>query len=165
MKDILKWAFPYVLYPLVIIGIFVVIGDMLFMLVSAASSRLGIIRRLTGVVFPWVVLVFLFTMDTTALDSVRPWIGSLSWIHQLILGAVVGIVIMELGKLLMRSGGDGAAALYAVFVSGFGAFIVWMAMQGFLQSVHFALLGLVTAGALHVIFRGPPEVERNRSKS
>ena len=104
-------------------------------------------------------------MDPKAVEFFRPWIGGLSWLHQLILGAVVGIVIMELGKLLMSSGGDGAAALYSLFVSGFGAFIVWMAMQGFLQSVRFALLGLVTAGALHVIFRGLPEVERTRPEA
>ena len=165
MKDLFRWAFSYVLYPLVIIGIFYVIGDMLYMLVSAASNRLGVIRRLTGAVFPWVVLIFMFTMDPNAVEPAREAIKSLDWVIQFIIGAVAALLIMELGKHLMGAGGDGSAALYAMFVSGFGAFLVWMAMQGFLASLHYALLGLVTAGALHVIFRGLPEVERKRKAS
>ena len=55
VRGILNWAFPYVLYPLVVIGVFVVIGDMLRMLVAAASDKLGKIRRVTGAVLPWVI--------------------------------------------------------------------------------------------------------------
>jgi len=158
LRSILDWAFHYVLYPLVLVGIFVAIGDMLRMVLSAASDRLGKIRRLTGAVLPWVILVFLFILGSGTTDSARPWIETLSWWHQLVIGAVVGLCVMEIGKLLMRSGGNGTAALYALVVSSLGAFLVWMIMEGILQSVHFALLGLVTAAALHVIFRGPPEV-------
>ncbi len=163
LRGILNWAFPYLLYPLVVVGIFVVIGDMLRMLVSAASDRLGKIRRVTGAVLPWVILVFLFTVDPNAVDSLRPWIGKLNWLGQLLIGAVVGALMMEFGKLLMKSEGDGPASFYALVLSGFGAFLVLLIMGRILQSLNFALMGLVVAGAVHVIFRGPPEVDRTKS--
>jgi hypothetical protein len=163
VRGILNWAFPYVLYPLVVIGVFVVIGDMLRMLVAAASDRLGKIRRVTGAILPWVILVFLFTVDPTVVDSLRPLIAKLNWLAQLIIGAIIGVLMMEFGKLLMKAEGDGPASLYALVMSGFGAFLVLLIMKGILQSVNFALMGLVVAGAIHVIFRGPPEVDRTKS--
>jgi hypothetical protein len=158
LSEILNWAFRYVLYPVVLVGIFLVILDMLYMVVSSARNRMGKIRRLTGAILPWAVLVFLSRLEFTGVESIRPWINTLHWAIQLIAGMIVGILVMEFGKALMKSGGDAAASTYALFLSCFGAFLVWMAMQGFIQSVHFALLGLVISGALHVIFRGPPEV-------
>lgn len=170
MSEILNWAFRHVLYPVALIGIFLVILHMLYMIVTATRKRLGRIRRVTGALLPWAVLVFLSKLDFSDVETIRPWIESVNWPIQLLIGAVAGILVMEFGKMLMSAGGDAAASCYALFLSSFGAFLIWMAMQGLIRSVHFALLGLVTAGALHVIFRGPPEaleeaLEENEAKA
>ncbi len=163
LRGILNWIFPHLLYPLILIGIFLVIADMLWMLVSASSSRLGKIRRITGALLPWVVLVFVFTVDPTVFDPLKDLIGQVDWLGQLVIGAVSSVLVLEIGKLLMKTEGDGPAALFAVVLSGFGAFIVLVIMKGILESVNFALMGLVVAGAIHVIFRGLPEVDRTKT--
>jgi hypothetical protein len=158
LSEILNWSFRHVLYPIVLVGIFLVLIDMLYMVVSSARKKMGKVRRLTGAVLPWAVLVFLSRLEFAGVEALRSWVAALSWSSQLILGGIFGLFIMEFGKVLMKSRGDAAASTYALFLSCFGAFLLWMIMQGLIQSVHFALLGLVVAGALHVIFRGPPEV-------
>lgn len=48
-------------------------------------------------------------------------------------------------------------ALYTLYLSSVGSFILYALISGAMTSINTFLLGLVVTGGLHIIFRGLPE--------
>ena len=156
ISDVLRWTFTYVFYPAIVVGVFAYI---LYLLASLVRDGDGteVIRRFVAALLPLVVLVFIVVSDegpesiSGILETTRP-------LFRFFVGAAVGTALMEAGKLLLKKDIEVGPALYAFFLSSVGVFLLYSIMIRKLQSMHMILLGLVVAGGLHIIFRGPPEI-------
>jgi hypothetical protein len=153
-------TFTTVFYPMVVFGVFAALGLLLLVITFNGKGAIAFVRRATGALLPFVVLVFLVTTDRRSVDAIAPVLLAAGGLGRFILGAFIGVALMELGKHLLRFDHDGAASLYALFVGIVAAFLVWAMMGGLLEALHPLLAGLVIAGGLHIVFRGPPRLSR-----
>ena len=114
IRQILTWIFTYIFYPLVVVGVFMYIIIMLRIIVKAANDKIGAIRRATGAFLPLVLLVFLLATNENTIEFIEGPLDELVWSFRFLIGAVLGILLMEAGKRLLEADNDGAAALYAL---------------------------------------------------
>ncbi len=156
IRHLVSWIFTYLLYPLAILGIFAYITIVLTKVINAAKSKLGAIRRATGAFLPFILLIFLFATNTNTLSFIDNFIGSLKLSYRFLIGVIIGVLLMEVGKFLLESDEDGAAALYNLFLSSLGTLLLWVIIGGFLESLNWVLMGLVLAAGLHVVYCGLP---------
>lgn len=154
--NILRWIFTYLFYPLVIIITFLLTAGLALVTVSIADETSGKIRRATGALLPIILLVFFVAMGQGSLGALEGFLTALDPTLRAILGAATGIILMELGKWLLKSNRDGAASLYALFLSTIVSFLIWALIGGILPVLNNWLLGLVLGSGIHIIFRGPP---------
>lgn len=156
IRDILRSLFVYVMYPAVVIGLFIYLISLLFFLVRCAKTTSGAIRRAVGALLPIVILVFLISSNLHDSGHLAEWLERLSNLHRFVLGAVAAFVMMETGKQLGRTDANSAVAAYAFFVSGLLAVLLWVLMGGLLDKLNWTLFAFILVGGLHVMFRGLP---------
>jgi hypothetical protein len=155
--------FLYVLYPATVLAVFLGLIVMLILAIWGGNWSRGTYRRATGALLPLVVLVILVATDSAAIQSWAARVSGIRPLIQLLIGAIVGLALMELGRQLRRSGSVGANAVFAMFVSALLAFLLWSVMGGVLAHLHLLLLGFLVACGLHLIFRGLSEdASKNR---
>lgn len=150
---VLRWIFGHIVYPVLVLGVFAFISKVIadFVLAVAGERR---IRRLVAAALPLTVLVFAL-VDAEAggiqelLEVVGPWFRFAS-------GMGVGVLVLAIGRALSRRDTEIAAAVYVMFLSAIGSFIVYCFVEYMLRSLHVFLLGLVLGGGLYVVFRGAP---------
>jgi hypothetical protein len=159
ISAILKWVFTFLFYPAVVIGIFLYVILTTGTIVKNGGNASAIARRLTGALLPLVILIFVVVTDQSEHNVVAELVGALYPLLAFVLGAIVGLGLMEAGKVLLKTDNEVGPSLYALFLSSVGVFILYSIMIGILGRLHLPLLGLVLAGGLDIIFRGPPTVE------
>jgi len=157
VRQWLAWIFGSVFYPLIVVGIFLYIIGMIAIVIAGGKGA-GRIRRSVGAILPLLILVFLVVTGQDKDNPIAYLFGSISPLIRFIVGAITGFLLMEAGKFLLDIDNEISSSLYALFLSGLGAFLVWSIMGGVLPIINIFLFGLVLAGCLHVIFRGPPEI-------
>ena len=158
IQSILRWLFTYIFYPLMVIATFVLTVGLVLSIVENAKGTSGAIRRVTGALLPIISLVFFVVMSKESLGILENFLINLDPTLRIILGAASGGIVMELGKWLLGTELDGAASLYAMFLSTIVAFLLWAFMGGILPVLNTWLLGFLLGSGLHVIFRGPPPI-------
>jgi hypothetical protein len=154
----LKLAFGYVVYPGAVLGVSIYLGIMVLLAIVTGRDVRGVLRRLAGALFPFVVLSCLVA---TAQDTVRELarrVIDLPLFSQLLVGAVVAIVVMESSKQLLDRNGDLACALQNLLMSTLGSFLVWVLMEHSLELIKWLSFGLLATGMLHIILRGLPRI-------
>ncbi|ASV75989.1 hypothetical protein THTE_3387 [Thermogutta terrifontis] len=156
IREILRAFFVYVMYPAVVIGLFIYLVSLLFFLVRCAKTMSGAIRRAVGGLLPIVILVFLVSSNFLDGGHLAEWLDRLSDTHRFVLGAVAAFVMMETGKQLGRTDANSAVAAYAFFVSCLLAVLLWVVMGGLLDKLNWTLFAFILVGGLHVMFRGLP---------
>jgi len=156
ISDILKGLFTFVLYPLLIIGLFGFIAILIIQIVSEANGLYSRMRRLTGAFLPVVILIFIVLVSDQENEPIKTFLLSIPVAIHLSAGAVAGLATVELGRRLMRLSDDTGPSVYCLFLSSVGVFILYSIMQGILGSLNYFLFGLAVVGGLDVIFRGPP---------
>jgi CDP-diglyceride synthetase len=151
IATVLKWVFTYVFYPGLILGIFLfIIGT-----VISLYHRTDSFRVILAATLPIILLVFIVINDANE-QILKTFIDTENtWIHFLV-GAFFGISIIEIGNRASRSLEPIFVALYSLYLSLIGVFILYSIMTTAIQSIHTMLFVLVIVGGLHAIFRGIP---------
>jgi len=156
-EEIGNWLsdfFTTYLYPILIIVIMVYLFGLLVYLIVQGKGSSGYIRRSTGALLPIVMLIFAMAISSDSIKIIENTLLSLPNILQLILGAVIGISLIEFGRHYLKTDIDGAVSLLALFVSCIFSFILWCVMGGVLKSLNYSLVGILLFGGLDIIFRG-----------
>jgi hypothetical protein len=148
----LRWAFIYIFYPIIILAVFVILVTTIVILVKDATDEKGLIRRLTGAVLPVVILVF-FVLSDQYDEPLRRSLLLIPIYAHFIVGAMIGIIMIEIGRALWNTTSDAGAASFILFLSLVGVFMVYSFMQGFLGTLNYFLLSTIVAGGLDLIFR------------
>lgn len=159
-REFITSVFRDSLYPATLIVIFFSIVVMLLGIVMQGKG-MGRLQRATGAILPFVVLVFLVVLSTQETDQAASFFASLLPAWRFLIGVGLGLLLMESGKLFLRSKRDAAHSLYSLFLAILGAFLLWSLMEGVLSALNLMLLGLVLSGGLDVVFRGPPRFSNN----
>jgi hypothetical protein len=154
----LRWLFSTILYPVIVIGVFAYLVLVVFLLVAQGTGD-NRVRRLAAALLPIAALVFVLIPRES--ESIA---NSLSYVQpygRFLIGAFLGIALLELGRILSDS--EIGSALYVLFLSINAAFILYAIIEQALTNLHILLLGMVVAGGLQIILRGPPRFRRQRA--
>lgn len=153
---VLKWVFTYILYPGLILGIFIfILGSIYFM-----YERTFNVRVLLAAVLPLVLLVFIVVSEANMSLAKRMLETAPMWLY-ILAGTLTGTGIVEFGKSAGDSQNPVKGALYSLFLSMVGVFILFCIMSTSIQVVHPLLFSLVIAGGFYAIFRGIPGVSES----
>ena len=156
VREVLRVIFIYVLYPFVVVGLFVYLIALLIFLVRRAKSTSGAIRRAVGGLLPVIILVFIVSLGMESQEWLRAQLETLNETHRFVLGIVAALILMETGKQLGRTDANSAVAAYAFFVSCLLAVLLWVVMGGLLSELNWTLFAFILTGGLHIMFRGLP---------
>lgn len=158
MEDVslgLSWAFTFIFYPAIVIGIFLALGATIIVLVNEESGS-EFVRRLTAGILPLVGLVFIVVnlgrendFLTAAISDINPW-------YRFGLGALVAVALLEAGSFFYKNDLEIGILLLILFLSTTFTFLVYSMMLELLSALNAFLFGVVVAGGMDVIFRGPP---------
>ncbi len=155
IRAILQGLFGYVLYPIIVIGVFafisIVIADFIF---SVSGEKR--IRRLFAAALPLTVIIFALAPlggDSGGLEEILEFVSH--WIR-FVVGWLLGFITLAISRVLSRRDTELAAAIYVLFLSAIASFLIYCLVEGVLRNLHVFLLGLVLGGGLYVVFRGPP---------
>ncbi len=163
----LKFIFTYVLYPGILLGLFVSISMLIYKIVMDAKDNYERIRRIAAAALPVISLVFLIIVGNSK-DSanLKEFMQSLGNFFKFLLGFIIGVDIIEAGRYFLKSKEELWLSIYAIFLSSVLSFFLYMFMLGGLGSLQFLLFGIVSAGIVLIIFRGLPGIkEPGLSKS
>jgi len=158
---VLRWIFTNLLYPLLVLSVFLFIAAVIADFVLAVSGDRRI-RRLVAAALPLTVVVFaLVPMGGQEKgDSVQELLTfAMPWMRFAV-GFVMGIIGLLLGRLLAKRDSEIGAAMYVLFLSGVASFMLYCLVAGVLDSLHIFLLGMVLGGGLYVVFRGAPSLRQ-----
>jgi hypothetical protein len=159
ISSILKWIFTYLFYPAIIIAIFGYIISTIVSIVTKGRNASAIARRLTGSLLPLVLLIFVVVADQGDHNVIADLVASMSAGVSFLVGAALGLALMEVGKFLLKTDSEVGPSVYALFLSSAGVFILYSIMIGILKNLHLPLFGMVVFGGLDIIFRGPPSID------
>jgi peptidoglycan/LPS O-acetylase OafA/YrhL len=155
----LRLLFGAILYPIIVTGVFAYLVLVIF-LVVAQSEGDGRVRRVTAALLPIAALVFLLIPKES--ESIANSFSYAPPSLRFLIGALFGIALLELGRYLSEKDSEIGSSLYILFLSVTDAFILYAIIEQALRSLHVLLLGMVIAGGLQIIFRGPPRFRRAR---
>jgi len=155
MQSVGMWLrdfFTVLVYPIVIIGTCILLfGTVIFITVRARSARAVIAALL-----PIAALPFLLVTQTNIADPVMRAIGDLYESAKFALGAGIAILLIEIGRFLLRRESEIGPAIFIFFLGSTGSFIVYALMANVLASTHFLFFGFVFGGGFYMILRGVP---------
>jgi hypothetical protein len=155
----LRWLFSTILYPIVVIGVFAYLVLVLSLVVAQGRGD-DRVRRLTAALLPIAALVFvLIPKESESLAHLLPYAPPGL---RFLIGAILGVVLLELGRILSKRNSGIGSALYVLFLSINTAFILYAIIEQALTDLHILLLGMVVGGGFQIIFRGPPRFRRPR---
>jgi len=97
--EILRWIFAWLLFPVVVLGLFYCLIHVNVLLIEAAKDIGGRVRRLVGALLPAVVLIFLVTASDEPKKAIELYLLSLSTKTKIISGAVLGALLIRVGQV------------------------------------------------------------------
>ena len=111
-----------------------------------------------GALLPVILLIFITITEEENRMVITKTVYLFNNLYRFLIGAIIGIALLEFGRIFAHSDNDIGASIYAMFLSAFGVFILYSIMQGVLSSMHYLLFGIILAGGLDIIFRGAPNI-------
>ena len=154
ITSVLKWIFTYILYPGVILGVFVYVIVTIGEIVEQGKGP-AVARRLAGAHLPAISLVFLVVSEGQDKDSLGKLFSEWSPYLRFGVGLAVGISLMEFGRFCMTPDAEIGSVVYACFLSSVASFLIYCIMRGSLANIQLLLFGFIIGGGLHVMFRTP----------
>lgn len=151
IAEFLKWVFTYIFYPGLIVGIFLFVVATVVVLYHKTDNM----RIILAAILPIIALIFVVIQDGTE-QSLRALLEETpEWMH-VVAGIVLGVSVIELGNHVSKTFMPVPVALYCLYLSVIGVFILYCIMTTAIQSIHTLLFVLVISGGFHAIFRGIP---------
>ena len=157
--SVLCLVFRWFLFPVVYISVFAALVLFVSVVVAGPSAPVGrpprsysaFVRRLVAALLPFVVLVFMISLDTEVLGGLdlilgHPWIAFLA-----------GFLLVEFGRSLWKTHAEIVWVLYAFVSSGLGCTLLYLTMLRLATPVHWVVLGFITGAGVCIIVRGLPE--------
>ncbi len=148
----LKEFFTNVVYPFVII----VTCLLLFATVIFVTIRAKSPRAVVAALLPVAALPFLVVTQSYVADPVMQAIGQLYQTAKFAIGMAVAILLIELGRVLLRRESEIGPAIFIFFLGSTGSFIVYALMANVLATTPFLFFGFVFGGGFYMILRGVP---------
>ncbi|HXI26338.1 MAG TPA: hypothetical protein VNG71_20965 [Pyrinomonadaceae bacterium] len=160
--DGLKWFFTVLVYPAVVGGVFVLLVFCIIYIIVQGQG--GYVRRTTGAVLPFLFLMFMLRVTDKADDPVKSFFLNRNPFIYVVVGTVLGIALVELGKRLIRTDDHRWGSIYNLFLSFMFVFLLYSIMKGFLDSLVYFLFSMIMSGGLDIVFFGQPESETRRER-
>jgi hypothetical protein len=154
--DGLKWFFTVLVYPAIVGSIFLLLIGSIIYIISKGKG-FGSIRRLTGALLPLLLLTFMLLVTDKGDDPIKSVFLNRNPFIYLFLGILIGIVLVELGKRLIKTDDDRWGSIYNLFLSSMVVFLLYSIMKGFLDSLIYFLFSMIMAGGLDIVFGAPME--------
>jgi len=152
----LRDFFAGAVYPLIVLlTCLLVFGTVVFVAVRAKTPRAVI-----AAIVPVVALPFLVVSHESVGDPLLRAVDRLTESARFVIGALVAILLIEIGKILLRKESEIGPALFIFFLGSAGTFFVYALMSNGLAVAHFIFFGFVVGGGIYMIFRGVPVPER-----
>jgi hypothetical protein len=149
----IRGIFTNILYPALVVVIFVTLFVVIIMLISRSSTPATKARRITAALLPVVVLIYrLVTVGGSHTITNHG-------VNEVLLGLVgfaLGLLFVELGRLLVRSDSEAAIPFYILLLSSLGSFMTYFTIQGSLERFDSFLFPFVITAGLDIVFRGTP---------
>lgn len=149
---LLRWVFTYIFYPVIVICMFLSVWGHIIYIISEGND-LGRFRRSVGALLPLVFLIFSLTTYSDSNILLSQYLQSIPIYLHVLAGAILGVGIIELGRIASKTDSDAGAAIYALFSSSIGTFLLYCFMKDALSSLNNFLLTALMSGGLYVIFR------------
>lgn len=146
---IVHGIFIYVLYPAVVLAVFGVICNSIIVLTSKSREKA---RAIIAGVLPVVMLVFAIVDINLRASSTEPYPPIRYAFVQVLLGALIGILYVEAGRVLNSN--DTHRAVNILFLSTMGSLMLYITIRGSLGLYHPFLVTSILAGGLNIVFRG-----------
>jgi len=116
---------------------FIVIWGHIYFIVVEGSDNFAKFRRSVGSLLPLVILVFSMTTYPTSNSNLAEDIKFIPAYVHIFAGAVLGVSMIECGKIVSNNtSNDAGAAIYALFASTIGSFLLYCFMKGALGSLN-----------------------------
>src|SRR5437763_1119458 len=96
INGFLRWIFTELLYPVIIIGVFLLVLYLIVNIVIQGEGS-GRIRRLTGALLPLIFLVFVLMWVRQGDEPVGRFLFSLGILYHYLIGIAIGILLLEIG--------------------------------------------------------------------
>jgi len=152
VRHVLQLIFAYGVFPLTTVGVFAYLVGAIARVIRDSSAP----RSLTGAALPVAILAFVVFMDADPNASLAEALAAIPFWARFAIGFTVALAVSILGDILLGADSDTGAAVYCLFMSMTGCFILYCLVSGILSAVHVMLLGLIIGGGLYVILRGFP---------
>lgn len=149
----LQWIFTYVFYPTIVIVIFLAIWGHISAIVADGSDGSAKFRRSVGSLLPLICLIFGITQYPESSQSILGYIQSIPTSIQVLTGVVLGVGIIECGRIASNTDSDAGAAIYLLFVSSVGTFLLYCFMKSTLGVLNTFLLSFLMGAGIYIIFR------------
>lgn len=153
---ILKFIFTFILYPIVVIGVFLTLVGHIYIIImnEEGSNR---IRRFAAALLPVVGLIFSLVLIDTNDMAFESFFQFFNNVFGLLIGLVIGAGILFLGGIFADKEREIEPALFVLFLSLVCVFILFSIMVGVLGSLNYFLFGIVIGGIIYIIIFGPPK--------
>jgi hypothetical protein len=147
--DVLQAIFTHFVYPMVILGVFAVIGSRMRALITEHAYDSMLQRRLAvAALLPVTVLTFVLVGK---LPQAAVWLpGEDQWALQLALGALITVATLEAS---LHISSRKQALTFMLYLGSLAAALLYVLMEGALARFQPAVFAGVVMGGLHFIFR------------
>lgn len=139
-------------YPLVILG--TCLGT--FATAAYITIRARTPRAVVALGLPIALLPFVLYAQRVYNDPIAQSIDQLYESARFVIGAAIAVLLVELGRYLLKRESEVGPALFVLFLSTVGAFILFSITSRSLNRVQFIFFGFVAGGGLYLILRGVP---------
>ncbi len=147
--NVLRVAFTYIAYPLVILGVFaVILWRMKTLFEEHGACGLMPWRLAVAAVLPVTVLTFVLVGELPGTALLIP--GADEWLLQVVAGSGVSLASLE-GSLHVS--GSKRALSFVLYLSALASGLLYVVMQGALATFQPAVFAVVVVGGLHFVFR------------
>lgn len=165
VNEALHWIFVHVFYPCLVGGVLLYIIAFLSLMITRTRGTARA-RRFVAALIPFAALVFAVVYQDVETVGIAGFLGKMNGFFRFLTGGTLGLIILELGRHLMKTDNEVGPALYSLFLSTLGAFILYLIMTNSLRTIHEVFLGLILIGGLHMVLRGvtSPDAPRDESR-
>jgi hypothetical protein len=161
----LNWIFANIFFPALVIAMFLYIFWSIVRIIRAAkkaSDTKGQAVRITaGAALPLLILVFLIAARQDGGNPISEFFQSARWHFKILAGGLVGVALMVARARALGMESGSGPAVYALFLSTIGAFMLWSVMGGIVITMSSFFFGIVVGAVLIVVLYGYPEIYSN----